>query len=57
MRLCLTTFIFSTALASSVLAGIDFTPTPGERVQEGVVFKQLVFHQDGHAVTYEQPRG
>ena len=57
MRLRLTILILSAALASSALAGIDFTPTPGERVQEGIVFKQLVFHQDGHAVTYEQPRG
>ncbi len=24
---------------------------------EGIVFKQVVFHQDGHAITYEPPRG
>lgn len=49
--------IFSATLVSSALGGIDFTPTPGERSQEGIVFKQLIFHQDGHAITYEQPRG
>ena len=38
-------------------AAIDFTPTTGERVLEGIVFKQLVFHENGHAITYEQPRG
>jgi hypothetical protein len=38
-------------------AAIDFTPTTGERTLEGVVFKQLVFHEEGHAITYEQPRG
>ena len=38
-------------------ASIDFTPTTGERTLEGVVFKQLVFHEEGHAITYEQPLG
>jgi hypothetical protein len=35
---------------------IDFTPTSGQRLLENVVFPQLIFHQDGHAITYEQPR-
>lgn len=36
---------------------MDFTPTNGERVLEGIVFKQLLFHQEGHTVSYEPPRG
>jgi hypothetical protein len=42
---------------SSVRAGVDFTPTGGERVLEGIVFKQILFHQDGHPIAYEQPHG
>jgi hypothetical protein len=42
---------------SSARAGIDFTPTAGQRVLEGIVFKQIVFHQDGHPIAYEQPNG
>ena len=38
-------------------AGIDFTPTQGERVLEGITFKQTIFHQDGRAISYEPPRG
>jgi len=53
-------FLLPAVLASSVVlpcaAGpIDFTPTSGQRVLENVVFPQLIFHQDGHAITYEQP--
>ena len=48
---------FSLALLTSARAGIDFTPTSGERNVEGIVFKQILFHQDGHAISYEQPRG
>ena len=42
---------------SPVRAAIDFTPTSGERVLEGIVFKQLIFHENGRPITYEQPRG
>ncbi|MGI8891788.1 MAG: hypothetical protein ACR2G0_13535 [Chthoniobacterales bacterium] len=49
--------LFLAALLLCARAGIDFTPTGGERVLEGIVFKQLVFHQDGRPITYEQPRG
>jgi hypothetical protein len=42
---------------SSAQAGVDFTPTGGERVLEGIVFKQILFHQDGHPIAYEQPHG
>lgn len=54
------------SLAAVLLAGlvvgpargaIDFTPTTGERKLEGSVFKQLIFHEEGHAIAYEQPRG
>ena len=38
-------------------AAINFTPTTGERVLEGIVFPQLVFHEEGRPITYEQPRG
>ena len=53
--------LLTAALAGSVLlpcAGgpIDFTPTSGERVLENVVFPRLIFHQDGHAITYERPQ-
>ena len=36
---------------------MDFTPVSGERTLEGIVFKQLLFHQDGRTISYEQPRG
>jgi hypothetical protein len=45
------------AFLSSARAGVDFTPTGGERVLEGIVFKQILFHQDGRTIAYEQPRG
>ncbi len=46
------------AAAETASAGpIDFTPTEGARTLEGVVFKQLRFHQDGRVVTYEPPAG
>ena len=45
------------ALLTSAQAGVDFTPGSGERTLEGIVFKQILFHQDGHTITYEQPRG
>jgi hypothetical protein len=38
-------------------ASIDFTPSTGERVLEGIVFPQLIFHENGRQITYEQPRG
>ena len=56
MRTLLTTVLASSALLPCAGGPIDFTPTSGERVLENVVFPQLVFHQDGHAITYEQPR-
>ncbi len=44
-------------LAARAHAGaIDFTPTDATRTLEGVVFKQVRFHQDGKVLTYEPPR-
>ena len=45
------------ALLTTARAGFDFTPVSSERTLEGVVFKQLLFHQDGRTISYEQPRG
>lgn len=45
------------ALLSTARAGVDFTPTGGERILEGIVFKQILFHQNGRTISYEQPRG
>ncbi len=47
----------SLVLVAGADAGVDFTPTGGERTLEGMLFKQIVFHQDGQAIAYEQPRG
>lgn len=56
MKSALTTLVFATACAASAWGGIDFTPGEGTRTQEGIAFKQILFHQDGHIITYEQPR-
>ncbi len=58
MRICLTSLSLCVLCALNARAGtIDFTPTEGTRTLEGVVFKQLLFHQDGQTITYEPPRG
>jgi hypothetical protein len=44
-------------VTSRSAGAIDFTPTTGERTLEGIVFKQLIFHEEGHPISYEQPRG
>jgi hypothetical protein len=54
LRRLLLSLVVSTASAS---ASIDFTPTTGERVLNGIKFPQLIFNQDGRKITYEQPRG
>jgi hypothetical protein len=38
-------------------AGIDFTPTAGERTFEGIKFPELYFREKDRKVSYEQPRG
>src|SRR5204863_6457778 len=55
-----TTWAALLLLGSSVavtLGEIDFTPILGYRTLEGVKFSQLLFHQNGQNITYEQPRG
>ena len=37
-------------------AGIDFTPTPSERIFEGIKFPELYFHEKDRKISYEQPR-
>jgi hypothetical protein len=53
----LTTVLLVALTALREGGAIDFRPTPGERTLEGIVFKQLIFHEDGRAISYEQPRG
>ena len=45
------------ASATTGSAAIDFTPTIGERVLDGIKFPQLIFHEDGRQISYEPPRG
>lgn len=56
MRTLLSATLSCGALLPCAAGPIDFTPTSGQRVLENVTFPQLVFHQDGHPITYEQPR-
>jgi hypothetical protein len=49
--------VFFSAVAPRATAAIDFTPTTGERKLEGVIFKQLIFHEEGRQIAYEQPTG
>lgn len=42
---------------STAEAAIDFTPVVGERNQEGVIFKQLIFREKDRKITYEHPNG
>jgi hypothetical protein len=55
MRILLSALLTSSVVLPCAAGPIDFTPTSGQRVLENVVFPQLIFHQDGHAITYEQP--
>jgi hypothetical protein len=56
MRTVLTAAFSYGVLLSCAGGPIDFTPASGQRVLENVAFPQLVFHQDGRPITYEQPR-
>lgn len=49
--------LLSSVSASSLHAGIDFTPGTSERTLAGIKFKQLNFHEKGRTITYEQPIG
>jgi hypothetical protein len=57
MRIFLTAVLATSAVLRCTGGPIDFSPTSSQRELEGVVFHQLLFHQDGHAISYEQPRG
>jgi hypothetical protein len=57
MRIFLIAFIASSALWNCLAGPIDFAPTSGTREIEGLVFPQVVFHQDGHPISYEPPKG
>ena len=56
MRILPLVLLTSTAVLRSSAGPIDFSPTIGQRELEGIIFPQVVFHQDGHAISYEQPR-
>ncbi len=56
MRTLLTAALSCSFLLPCAAGPIDFTPTKGQRVLENVAFPQLIFHQDGHSITYEPPR-
>jgi len=40
-----------------VFAAIDFTPTAGEWVMEGIKSPLLYFHENDRMISYVQPRG
>jgi hypothetical protein len=56
MRILLSAVLASSVALPCVGGPIDFTPTSSQRVLENVVFPQLIFHQDGHAISYEKPQ-
>jgi len=56
MRTLLSAALSCGALLPCAAGPIDFTPATGKRVLENVEFPQLIFHQDGHPITYERPR-
>ncbi len=56
MRTLLTAALSCSALLPCAAGPIDFTPMNGQRVLEKVAIPQLIFHQDGHIITYERPR-
>ena len=52
------TIILTYVMISLTARGsIDFTPSVGERVLEGIRFPELYFHDNGRKISYEQPRG
>jgi hypothetical protein len=57
LRSFLITFAVASTFARCFAGPIDFAPTTGHREVEGIVFPQVVFHQDGHAISYEPPKG
>ena len=57
MRLLLIALLAASAIFECAAGPIDFTPTTGQRELDGIVFPQVIVHQDGHSITYEPPRG
>jgi hypothetical protein len=57
MRIFLSSLLAASALSECFAGPIDFTPSSGQRELEGMVFPQLLFHQDGRVISYEPPRG
>ena len=47
----------ATTVARCFAGPIDFAPTSGHREVEGISFPQVIFHQDGHPISYEPPKG
>jgi hypothetical protein len=51
-------FLFYISLAAaSARASIDFNPQVAEQALAGIVFKQLIFHEQNKPIAYQQPRG
>jgi hypothetical protein len=57
MRFLLTCLLTTCAMTEVWAGAIDFSPTSGQRELEGIVFSNLIFHQDGHEISYEPPKG
>jgi len=57
MKRLVTVLLALGSFSSFSHAGIDFNGGTSERVLDGIKFPQLVFRENGHRVTYEQPRG
>jgi hypothetical protein len=57
MRALLILSFIGAATCGAVGGPIDFTPGTTQRQLEGIVFDQVTFHQDGHTIGYEPPRG
>lgn len=57
MRFACVLVTFFIAAANAAPAAIDFTPTPSERILEGIKFPELIFHEDGRQIVYGYPRG
>jgi len=52
----LTCGLLLASVTATCYGSIDFTPTTGERVLDGIKFQQLIFHENGRKIIYEQPR-
>ena len=57
MRLLVICLFAAGAISAGVAGPIDFNPSASQRELEGMVFSELIFHQDQHVISYEPPRG